>query len=392
MSFALLALLCAVAMLGPIVSLNQMLRIPVVIGELAIGMILGRSGVALIDSTDPILSFMAEVGFALVMFVAGTHVPIAQPAMLSGLRNGALRAVGVGLLAVPLGWALASWSGTGHGALYAVLIASSSASIVMPSLGGATVTGRAGLEMLVQIAIADAACIIALPLVLDPPNAGRAALGAVAVLAVAAVFFAFLSWAERSGRRRRLHDVSEDRGLAMELRVTLTMLFTLAAIAATMHVSVMLAGFAMGLAVSAAGEPKRLANQTLALTEGFFGPVFFVWLGSSLDLRRLAGDPGAIGLGLALGVAAVLAHTVLALTRQPWPVAASTSAQLGVPVGAAALGQTTGVLVDSEATSMLLGALVTIAVVTVLSRRLVPLVTSASTDERSKTSGGRSKG
>ena len=53
MSFALLALLCAVAMLGPIVSLNKMLRIPVVIGELAIGIILGRSGLSVINSADP---------------------------------------------------------------------------------------------------------------------------------------------------------------------------------------------------------------------------------------------------------------------------------------------------------------------------------------------------
>jgi Kef-type K+ transport system membrane component KefB len=374
--FALLALLCGVAMLGPIVSLNRMLRIPVVIGELVIGMVLGRSGLAVIDATDPTLAFMAEIGFALVMFVAGTHVPIRHPAMVSGLRSGTLRAVGVGLLAVPLGWALAAWAGTGHAALYAVLIASSSASIVMPMLAGVTVGSRPGLELLAQIAIADAACIVALPLVLDPANAGRAALGAMAVLAVAVLFFAFLNWAERTGRRRRLHDVSEDRGLAMELRVTLTMLFTLAAIAVTMHVSVMLAGFALGVAVAAAGQPRRLANQTLALTEGFFGPVFFVWLGSSLDLRELAADPRAIWLGLGLGVAAVLAHIALALTRQPWPLATSTAAQLGVPVGAAALGQTTGVLVDGEATAMLLGALVTIAVVTLLAGRLTSLVST----------------
>jgi Kef-type K+ transport system membrane component KefB len=375
-SFALLALLCGVAMLGPIVSLNRMLRIPVVIGELAIGIVLGRSGLAVIDSADPILSFMAEIGFALVMFVAGTHVPIRHPAMLSGLRNGVLRAVGVGVLAVPLGWALAAWSGTGHTALYAVLIASSSASIVMPALALTTVSSRPGLEMVAQIAVADAACIVALPLVLDPPNAGRAALGALAVLAVAAVFFAFLSWAERTGRRRRLHEISEERGLAMELRVTLTMLFTLTAIALTMHVSVMLAGFVLGLAVSAAGQPRRLANQTLALTEGFFGPVFFVWLGSSLDLRELATDSRAIWLGLGLGVAAVLAHAALAVTRQPWPIATSTAAQLGVPVGAAALGKLTGVLVDGEATAMLLGALVTIAVVTLLAGRLTSLVSA----------------
>jgi Kef-type K+ transport system membrane component KefB len=162
----------------------------------------------------------------------------------------------------------------------------------------------------------------------------------------------------------------------MELRVTLTMLFVLATIAVTMHVSVMLAGFAMGLAMAAAGEPRRVANQTFALTEGFFAPIFFVWLGSSLDLRALVAYPQAIALGVALGVAPLLAHGLLALTRQPLPIAVSTAAQLGVPVGAAALGKTMGVLVDGEATAMLLGALITIAVVTLLSKRVVELVSA----------------
>ena len=208
---------------------------------------------------------------------------------------------------------------------------------------------------------------------LDPAQALAAGLGALGVLAVAAAFFALLRWAESSGRRRRLHELSERRGLAMELRITLTMLFTLAALAATVRVSVMLAGFAMGLAMAAVGEPRRIANQTFALTEGFFAPIFFVWLGSSLDLRALAGDPRAIGLGVALGLAAILAHGLLSLTRQPLPIAVCTAAQLGVPVGAAALGTTMGVLEPGEATAMLLGALITIAVVAVLSDRLIRL-------------------
>lgn len=375
MSFALLALLCAVAMIGPIVSLNRAMRIPIVIGELAVGIILGRTGLGWINSSDPTLSFMADIGFALVMFVAGSHVPIREKAMSTGLGRGLLRAAAVGVLSVPIGLGVAAMVGTGHGLLYAVVIASSSASIVMPSLGGVPVTSKAGLEMLAQLAVADASCIVALPLVLDPPHALRAALGAVAVLVVAVVFFLVLRWAEVSGRRKRLHQVSESRGLAMELRVTLTMLFTLAAVATTMRVSVMLAGFAMGLAVAGAGEPRRVANQTFALTEGFFAPIFFVWLGTSLNLGELAAHPQAIVLGVALGVAAVVTHGAMVVTRQPGVIAVSTAAQLGVPVGAAALGTTTGVLVDGEATAMLLGALITIGVITVLSGRLVAAVT-----------------
>ncbi len=379
-TFAVLALICAVAMLGPVVSLNRMVHIPVVIGELGVGMSLGETGLGVIKAEDPTLSFLAQVGFALVMFVAGTHVPLRHPAMLGGLRNGLLRAVGVAVIAAPLGLLIASLWGTGHGPLYAVLIASSSASIVMPALGGAAVTTRPGLEMLVQLAIADAACIVALPLVLDPSQALVAGLGALAVLAVAAAFFALLRWAEQSGRRRRLHELSERRGLAMELRITLTMLFAVAALAATMHVSVMLAGFAMGLATAAAGEPRRLANQTFALTEGFFAPIFFVWLGSSLDLQDLTRNPGVIGLGVALGAGAVLAHGVLTFTRQPLPIAVCTAAQLGIPMGAAALGQTMGVLKPGEATALLLGALLTIAVVAAFSDRLLRAVTAPAVD------------
>jgi Kef-type K+ transport system membrane component KefB len=355
-----------------------------------VGVVLGQSGFGVIESSDVTLSFLAQLGFALVMFVAGTHVPLRQRAMLGGLRVGVLRALGVGVLAAPLGLLIAHLFGTGHAALYAVLIASSSAGIVLPSLGGLEVNTPAGLQMLVQLAVADAACIVALPLVLDPAHAARAGLGAVAVLAVAAVFFLLLWWSQRSGLRGRVHQVSERRGLAMELRVTLTLLFTLSAIAVGLGVSVMLAGFAMGLAMSAAGEPRRVANQTFALTEGFFAPIFFVWLGSSLDLRAIAANPTAIGLGVALGTAALLAHGLMALTRQPLPIALTTAAQLGVPIGAAALGKTMGVLVDGEATAMLLGALITIAMVTLLSARVAALVHDPSaTSEPDPAANGR---
>jgi Kef-type K+ transport system membrane component KefB len=58
--------------------------------------------------------------------------------------------------------------------------------------------------------------------------------------------------------------------------------------------------------VAAVSQPRRLARQLLAVTDGFFAPLFFVWLGASLDLRKLGRHPSMIGLGLALGTGAVL--------------------------------------------------------------------------------------
>ena len=101
------------------------------------------------------------------------------------------------------------------------------------------------------------------------------------------MLFFLLRAADRSGWRKRLHDYSHDREFALELRVSLIVLFALCALAVTTHVSIMLAGFALGLVVSGIGEPRRLARQLFGITEGFFGPLFFVWLGASLQVRDL---------------------------------------------------------------------------------------------------------
>jgi Kef-type K+ transport system membrane component KefB len=277
------------------------------------------------------------------------------------MRIGVLRAVGVGCLSAVLGCGLATLFGTGHAALYGVLLASSSAALILPIVDSLHLGGQPVLQMLPQVAIADAVCIVALPLAVDPRHAGGAAFGALAVLAAAAAVFVMLRYLERSGIRRRVHRVSEDRKFALELRTNLVILFALAALATRAHVSIMLAGFSFGLVVAAVGQPRRLARQLFAVTEGFFGPLFFIWLGVSLDLRELGRHPAMIGLGLALGVGAVATHMAMRLTGQPTTIAALTSAQLGVPVAAATIGSQLGLLKPGESAALLLGALVTIA-------------------------------
>ncbi len=138
------------------------------------------------------------------------------------------------------------------------------------------------------------------------------------------------------------------------------MLFGLAAIAQFTHVSVMMAGFTLGLVLSAAGQPRRLARQLFGMTEGFFGPLFFVWLGSSINLRNLTDHPQMILLGLALGTAAVIAHLAGRAAGLPWSRAIASAGQLGVPVAAVALGVATKALLPGEGAAILLGALVAV--------------------------------
>ncbi len=370
MGFGTLAIITVAGLIGPLLAWPTRFHVPVVLGELLAGIVLGATGFRTLHAGDGTFTFLADIGFALVMFVAGSHVPIRDPQLRQGIRLGLIRAVGIGVAAAVLGVVIAAIFHTGHGALYAVLLASSSAALVLPVVDSLHLTGPDVLRMLPQVAVADTACIVALPLAIQPSHAARSAVGAVAVAIAAGIIFLILREGERTGVRRRIHRISEKREFAVELRLNLAILFGLAALATRTHVSIMLAGFSFGLAVASIGEPKRLSRQLFAVTEGFLGPLFFLWLGASLNLRELGQHPSFIVLGVVLGVGAVLTHIAPRLTGQPVLIGVLASAQLGVPVAAATLGSQLGLLKAGEAPALILGALVTIAAAAVAGGRL----------------------
>ncbi len=359
--FHTLALLTSIGVAGPLLASLPRLRIPVIVGELFAGLVVGRTGFNVVDATDPTFQLFANIGFALVMFVVGTHVPVRGSEVRSALPAALARAALSGGFAVALGVALATAFGTGHAALYAVLMASSSAALALPIIDSLRLQGPAVLSVTAQIAVADTASIVLLPLVIDIRQAPAAALGALAVAACSVVFFVLLRAVDRRGWRKRLHGYSEKRRFALELRTNLIVLFALAALAVSTHTSIMLAGFALGLAVSVIGEPRRLARQLFGMTEGFFSPLFFVWLGASLQVRELGSHPKFILLGLGLGLGAVLAHGTGRLLGQPLTLAVLSAAQLGVPVAAATIGTEEHLLAAGEPAALMLGALLTIA-------------------------------
>ncbi len=299
------------------------------------------------------------------MLVAGSHVPIGNQALRKAAGRGLLLVIGTGIVAVPVAAALSSLAHTHHTALYAVLLSSSSAAVIMPIIDGEGLAGDRVLTLMAQVAIADTACIIALPLAADPSKAGRAAVGAVIVLAVAGLIYLILRELADRDLITKLQKVSIQHSFGLEMRVSLAALFALAGLAVNVHVSVMLAGFAFGLALSAIGTPRRLAGQLFAVTEGFLGPIFFIWLGASVDLRALGHHPRLVVLALGLAAATTAIHALARLAGQPLPLAVLATAQLGVPVAAAALGAQSGLLQPGEGGAILGAAVLTLLVAAV---------------------------
>lgn len=382
--FSTLALLALVGFAGPLLASVPRFRIPVIIGELIAGLIIGKTGFGVVDVANPTFQLLANIGFALVMFVVGTHVPVHGKEMRAAVPMAMARAVLVGIVAAALGVGLAAAFHTGHAAVYAVLMTSSSAALALPVIDSLGLKGQQVLSVTAQIAIADAACIVLLPLVIDFHRAPQAALGALAIAGCAAVFLVLLREVDRRGWRQRMHHYSHDHQLALELRTNLLLLFGLAALAVATHVSIMLAGFALGLAIAVVGEPRRLARQLFGITEGFFGPLFFIWLGASLQVRELASHPKFILLGIGLGLGAVLAHCVGRLIGQPLPLAALSAAQLGVPVAAATIGTEQHLLTPGEPSALMFGALLTIACTSIAGALAAHSQTAAPADKPEK--------
>ena len=367
MSFGILALIVLAGLGGPLLASGRRGSVPVVVGELAAGVIIGDTGARWLDPSGSTITFLYEVGFAMLMFAAGLQVPIRHPGLERRLRIGLVAAVVAGLLAVPAGIGIAAATGAHHAAIYALLLASGSAAVLLPALEdvGLTDDPRA-LTVMAQVAIADVAAIVALPLVMQPGKALHAALGG---LAVAGAALAVLVAAQLLRGRPIVHGLrraSKRRGWALDLRVSLLILFTLAWLAQRTGTSVLIAGFAVGLVVAAVGGPKRLSRQVTGIAAGFFIPLFFVVLGAKLDLRALVHHPSNLEIAALLLVANVAVHLPAArVTRQPFAAGLLATAQLGVPAGVVALGLQQHSVAPGVAAAILLAALASIAICSV---------------------------
>jgi Kef-type K+ transport system membrane component KefB len=361
MSFGTLALIGLCGFAGPLLSAAGHGAVPVVVGELLAGVLLGRTGIHAIDSSEPTLSFLSEIGFAMLMFAVGMSVPLREHGLKESLGVGATSAVIVAVIAVGAGLLVSKIGGAGHPAVYAVLIASGSAAVVLPILQERDLTGSTALAVMAQVTVADIGAMVAVPLVLAPGRTGRIVAGSAIVAAcVIAMLVAAGHLRQRAGVHK-LRQLGKRRGWAVDLRLALIVLFGLAWLTERSGASLLIAGFGAGLMVASIGGPKRLSNEVLGIAGGFFIPLFFVVLGARLDLRGLFSDPSLIALAGALAVLNVVVHLLAArLVHQPQSAGLVASAQLGVPAALVALGLPEHVLTPPQAAAIIVAALLSV--------------------------------
>jgi Kef-type K+ transport system membrane component KefB len=361
MSFGTLAVIVLAGLGGPLLGMLGHRFVPVVIGEILAGIIVGPAVLGAVNPSNTTISFLADVGFAMLMLTAGMHLPLSDQRLARSAKAGAVAAGLVCLLAVPAGLLAAAIAGAGHAALYAVVLASGSAAVLVPAIEEGGLAGPEVLRVIAQVTIADVVTIVSVPIVLQPARAGHAGLAAVLVAAAAGLL---LLTARELGGAAWVHRVrhrSKQRYWALDLRFSLLALFVLAWIAEKGGTSILIAGFAAGVMVALVGGPKRLSTQTRGIADGFFIPLYFVVLGARLDLGGVLSSPSMLGLAAALaGLTVGIRLLAAAVLRRPVAGALAASAQLGVPAAVASLGITEQVITPVVATAIVVSALVSL--------------------------------
>jgi Kef-type K+ transport system membrane component KefB len=364
-SFGILLVIVLAGLGGPLLGIGGRRFVPVAIGEILAGIAVGKTGLGVVDPTDPAITFLGQVGFAMLMLTAGMHLPLRDHRLATSLRAGLLLTAIVCVLAPLAGLAAATVAGTAHVAVYAVVLASGSAAVLLPALQETGAEGSDALTVMAWVTIADVVTILSVPIVLEPSRIGHAVLGGVLVAVAAALLFGVARLLAGHAWVRRVRHLSKQRHWALDLRLSLLVLFLLVWIAQKSGTSILVAGFGAGVMVALIGGPKRLSTQMRGIAEGFFIPLYFVVLGAQLDLRGLFRDPAMLELAGMLVLLNVLIHLIAAgLARRPLNTGLAASAQLGVPAAVASLGLAEGVLSGTVATAIVAAAVISLGICT----------------------------
>ena len=327
-----------------------------IVGEIAAGVVIGKSGFDWIDPSDTLLTGLAAIGFALLMFVVGTHLPVRDRQLRSALAVGAALAATVGAArGVCRGTARRLRRARSPGDPRSA--AGDEFRCGRPAAAaecGQVRSRRAGGDRVDR----DRRCRNRHRVAGGPRHGtarGAFVLGGVLVVIAGAVLFVL---AERGAAAeswvRRLRALSARSGMGPR---------SAGLVARAVHVRVAcqpvrhldphrrIRGRRV---VALLGEPRRVALQLVGIGEGFAIPLFFVHLGAQIDVGALLSSPQALALAGMLAVAAIAIHVAAALVwRLPIAMGLLASAQLGVPAAVVSIGLATKQLTAAQGAAVM---------------------------------------
>ncbi|MFH1529175.1 MAG: monovalent cation:proton antiporter family protein [Pseudomonadota bacterium] len=397
-SFLPLLLIAALAFVVPVVVARmRWFQAPAVVLEILCGIVVGRSGLDLVQEND-VLGFLSLFGFIYLMFLAGLEIDFRRLKVQWGARReeglfknafflaGALFA-GTAALSVAAAWML---SHTGLVEANSVLLlglifGTTSVGAVVPTLKERGEIGSPfGQVLLLAAIVADVVTIVALTVVLILLTEGVSW-----ELLVVAVMFLVIYLAVKIG-----HTLSERGSLArlfggvisasthIKVRGSLALLLVFVALAEVIGAEIVLGAFLAGALVSIYTPRAHdlLTHRLEALGYGFFVPIFFIMVGVRFDLSVLSGGWQTLGMLAGLAVVAYFVKVVPAVAvlsarfgrRRAFAGGLLLSSRLTLIIAISAVALSLGLISDAMNSAVILLAIITCTVSPALYARMTP--------------------
>ncbi len=383
-SFYQLLIVSAIAFLTPIVASRVPGRVlPAVVLEIVAGIIFGPSVLHVLEP-DQILDFLAEFGFAYLMFLSGLEVD-ARVLLAAGDRNhGHLRQ----FVTSPIGASLTVFAGTVLVAFFgvvllnlagiapdywltALILSTTSVGLVLPTLKERGLsTGAYGQTLM---ACAFAADFITLMLIGIFAAAKRDGLSLDLALVLVLPLAFLLAWqvGNRLNHSRIVARTMEELAHAtsqLQVRGSLALMLTFVVLAETTGTELILGSFIAGAIVSlfSPAEGASIRFKLDAIGYGLFIPIFFISVGIDLDFGALGDSTSDLVLLPAFLIIAYAAKLIPALVlrlqfgaRETLAAGFLLSSRLSLIIAASLIGLELGIVTPSVNTVIVLVAIVT---------------------------------
>jgi Kef-type K+ transport system membrane component KefB len=370
-----LVFIVAAAFLLPLVS--GRVRVPAVVLEILFGVLIGPV-FGIVESAE-FLERLAELGFFLLMFLAGFEIDVRT----FGRRGRAQVLTGLTIFALTMGGAWFASNLLGYGLFMAFVLATTSVGLVVPTLRSTRRTQtRLGQAILVSALLADFLTLLGVTAfaLLKGQGGGAHLLRIPGFFAVAAVILLLLKWVvwwrpEWFDRFFQIDDPEE-----IGTRASLALMLTFVAVSIGFGIEKILGAFLAGTVFAMVFRNRTaLARQLNGFSYGFLIPIFFINVGLNFDVDALR-EPGAITgmlvlVGAAVAVKAVPALVLIArrLTiRESVAAGALLSARLSLIIAVAELGVRLDVIDRTVEASIIVLAAVTATLAPIVFRLLAP--------------------
>jgi Kef-type K+ transport system membrane component KefB len=393
-SFLSLLLITGLAAFVPLLASQfRKLRVPIVVGEILAGILVGQSGLNLIEP-GPALDFLATFGFTYLMFLSGLEVDF------TALNDTRTRSEGrtlddpvsLGLVvfavtvAGGLGVALVlAWVGLIQNPLIiALILSTTSLGIVVPVLKERDLTGtRYGQSLLISALVADFVTLLLISVVVAAISHGLT----LDLLLVLLLLGAFVTLgrvgrlAASIPRLRRLVEELSHATAQIQVRGAFALMVAFIVLAEWLGTEIILGAFLAGAIISllAKREGSHLHLKMEAIGFGFFVPIFFIMVGVDFDLPALLSSSKALLLvPLLLGVAYAIKFVSALVYRLNFPwretlaAGALLSSRLSLIIAAAAIALDLGAINQATNAAIILVAIVSCTMSPMLFNRFLP--------------------